>query len=64
MKSLLANPHITVFGIDVYYYAIIIVSGIAVAIALFAYFLKKKGYDGYDAVDYALWIFVSVRRSA
>ncbi len=56
MKSLLANPHITVFGIDVYYYAIIIVSGIAVAIALFAYFLKKKGYDGYDAVDYALWI--------
>ena len=53
---LAANPHITIFGIDIYYYAIIIVSGIAIAIALFAYFLKKKGYDPYDAVDYALWI--------
>ncbi len=57
INSLLAsNPSITIFGIDIYYYAIIIVSGIAIAIALFAYFLKKKGYDPYDAVDYALWI--------
>ena len=36
-----ARPHITVFGIEIYYYAIIIVSGIAVAISLFAHFLKK-----------------------
>ena len=50
------NPSIKIFGIDVYYYAIIIVSGMAVAIWLFSRFLKKKGYDPYDAVDYALWI--------
>ena len=43
-----ARPHITVFGVEIYYYAIIIVSGIAVAIALFAHFLKKNGYDPYD----------------
>ena len=49
-----ARPHITVFGVEIYYYAIIIVSGIAVAIALFAHFLKKNGYDPYDAVDYAV----------
>lgn len=49
-----SRPHITVFGVEIYYYAIIIVSGIAVAIALFAHFLKKNGYDPYDAVDYAV----------
>jgi len=49
-----ARPHITVFGVEIYYYAIIIVSGIAVAISLFAHFLKKNGYDPYDAVDYAV----------
>ena len=49
-----ARPHITVFGVDIYYYAIIIVSGIAIAIGLFARFLKKNGYDPYDAVDYAI----------
>lgn len=56
MINLMLNPSISIFGIDVYYYAIIIVSGIAIAIALFAWFLKKRGYDPYDAVDYALWI--------
>ena len=55
MEMLLnARPHITVFGVEIYYYAIIIVSGIAVAISLFAHFLKKNGYDPYDAVDYAV----------
>ena len=49
-----SRPHITVFGVEIYYYAIIIVSGIAVAIALFAHFLKKYGFDPYDAVDYAV----------
>ena len=53
---LAARPHITVFGVDIYYYAIIIMSGIAIAISLFAYFLKKNGYDPYDAVDYALFV--------
>ena len=57
IENMLAfNPSIKIFGIDVYYYAIIIVSGMAVAIWLFSRFLKKKGYDPYDAVDYALWI--------
>ena len=49
-----ARPHIMVFGVAIYYYAIIIMSGIAIAIGLFAYFLKKNGYDPHDAVDYAI----------
>ena len=51
-----ARPHILVFGVEIYYYAIIIMSGIAVAISLFAYFLKKNGYDPYNAKEFvARW---------
>ena len=48
------NPAIYIFGFPVYLYAIIIVSGMALAILLTAHFFKKRGYDPYDATIYAL----------
>ena len=54
MNKLLLNPHITIFGIDIYYYALIIVSGMILAIILTGILLKKRGYPSDSAYIYAI----------
>ena len=49
-----ANPAIYILGYPIYLYALIIVTGMVLAILLTAYFFKKRGYDPYDVCVYAL----------
>jgi len=48
------NPAVYIFGFPVYLYALIIVTGMTLAILLSAHFFKKRGYDPYDVCVYAL----------
>ena len=50
------RPAVFIFNYPIYLYAIIIVTGMSIAIALTAYFFKKRGYDPYDVCEYALAI--------
>lgn len=48
------NPAIWLFDFPIYIYALCIVTGMCAAIAISAYFFKKRGYDPYDVTIYAL----------
>lgn len=48
------NPAVYVLGYPIYLYALIIVTGMTLAILLSAHFFKKRGYDPYDVCVYAL----------
>lgn len=50
------RPAVFIFNYPIYLYAIIIVTGMSIAIALSAYFFKKRGYDPYDICIYAIVI--------
>lgn len=50
------NPHISIFGFPVYLYAIMIVTGMCLAILTAGLYFKKRGYDPYDITVYALVI--------
>lgn len=52
--NFLLNPGITIFGFTIYYYAIIIVTGMALAIFLMHYFMKRKALDPDDMYTYVL----------
>ena len=48
------RPALVIFGFPIYFYAIIIVSGMALAIFLSSLMFKKRGIDPYEITDYAL----------
>ncbi len=48
------NPAIIIFGFPIYLYALIIVSGMGLAIYIGSRYFKKRGYDPYDVTIYAL----------
>ncbi len=48
------NPAVYILGYPIYLYALIIVTGMTLAILLSALFFKKRGYDPYDVCVYAL----------
>ncbi len=48
------NPALWLFNFPIYVYALCIVAGMCVAIAVSAYYFKKRGYDPYDVTLYAL----------
>lgn len=49
-----SHPAFYIFGIPIYLYAIVIVTGMALAILVGARYFKKRGYDPYDITIYAL----------
>ncbi len=57
-NSLLAssNPHFTIFGIDIYYYAVIIVSGMLLAIGVVCLLFKRRNLP----VDWVLDLIICV----
>ncbi|MGI6176202.1 MAG: prolipoprotein diacylglyceryl transferase [Christensenellales bacterium] len=44
------------FGKEIYWYAILICFGIALAVALMLWWIKKQGYDNDIVIDIALWV--------
>ena len=50
------NPSVNIFGIDIYYYAIIIVCGMILAVLVMYFLFKKQGMNTNDILDYAVWI--------
>lgn len=48
------HPFLSVFGLVIYLYAIIIVFGMCLAILTAGLYFKKRGYDPYDITIYAL----------
>lgn len=50
------RPAVCIFGIPIYFYALIIVSGMCLAILIGGLYFKKRGYDPYDITIYALAI--------
>ena len=50
----MSNVAFTIFGMDIYWYAIMIVSGIMAAMAIAAFLLKSKGYKPDVVIDFAL----------
>lgn len=49
-----SHPALYIFGLPIYLYAIVIVTGMALAILIGAKYFKKRGYDPYDITVYAL----------
>lgn len=50
------NPAFHIFGLEIYLYAICIVTGMCLAILFGALYFKKRGYDPYDITEYALLV--------
>ncbi|MCM1533813.1 MAG: prolipoprotein diacylglyceryl transferase, partial [Corallococcus sp.] len=48
------HPYLSIFGLEIYLYAIIIVFGMCMAILTAGLYFKKRGYDPYDITIYAL----------
>ena len=48
------RPALCIFGFPIYVYALLIVSGMALAILVAGLYFKKRGYDPYDITVYAL----------
>lgn len=48
------RPALCIFGFPIYAYALLIVSGMALAILVAGLYFKKRGYDPYDITVYAL----------
>lgn len=51
-----SSPAVEIWGLGITYYALIIVTGMILAIVIFSQLLKKHGKDPYDSLDYALFI--------
>ena len=51
-----SSPAVEIFGFGIAYYAIIIVTGIVVAMLMFAHLLKVKGLNSDDCLDYAIFV--------
>ena len=49
-----SHPYLSVFGLEIYLYAIVIVFGMCMAIITAGLYFKKRGYDPYDITIYAL----------
>ncbi len=50
------RPALCIFGVPIYFYALIIVTGMCLAILIGGLYFKKRGYDPYDITIYALAI--------
>ncbi len=50
------RPALCIFGFPIYFYALFIVTGMALAILIGGLYFKKRGYDPYDITIYALVI--------
>ena len=50
------RPGLCIFGLTVYFYALIIVTGMCLAVLIAGLYIKKRGYDPYDITIYALVI--------
>ncbi len=50
------RPALCIFGVPIYFYALIIVTGMCLAILVGGIYFKKRGYDPYDITIYALVI--------
>lgn len=50
------RPALFLFGFPIYFYALIIVTGMCLAILIGGLYFKKRGYDPYDITIYALVI--------
>lgn len=48
------NPAVAIFGVGITYYALIIVTGMVLAILLITYLFKKCGLNPDDVLDYAI----------
>ena len=48
------HPYLSLFGLEIYLYAIVIVTGMCLAILIGGLYFKKRGYDPYDITIYAL----------
>lgn len=48
------HPYLSLFGLEIYLYALIIVTGMCLAIVTAGLYFKKRGYDPYDITIYAL----------
>ena len=49
-------PYLSIFGLEIYLYAIVIVFGMCMAILTAGLYFKKRGYDPYDITIYAIAI--------
>lgn len=53
------NPAVSIFGVGITYYALIIVAGMILAILLSMYLFKKCGFNADDVLDYAIVLIPS-----
>ena len=51
-----ASPAVEIFGFGIAYYALIIVSGMIVAMLMFSHLLKKNGMNPDDTLDYVIFV--------
>ena len=51
-----ASPAVEIFGFGIAYYALIIVTGMVVAMLMFAHLLKKNGMNPDDSLDYVIFV--------
>ncbi len=51
-----SSPAVEFFGFGITYYALIIVSGMVLAIIIFSFLLKRFGLNPDDSLDYAIWV--------
>ncbi len=51
-----SSPAVEIFGFGITYYALIIVSGMVLALTIFSHLLKKFGLNPDDSLDYAIWV--------
>ncbi len=49
-----SHPALYIFGFPIYLYALVIVTGMGIAILIGSQYFKKRGYDPYDITVYAL----------
>lgn len=49
-----SSPAVEIFGLGITYYALLIVTGMVLAIVIFSYLLKKQGLNPDDSLDYAI----------
>jgi len=51
-----ASPAVEIFGFGIAYYALIIVTGMIVAMLMFAHLLKRNGMNPDDSLDYVIFV--------
>ncbi len=52
------NPAVFILGFPIYLYALIIVTGMCLAVLIAGFLFKKRGYDPYDICYYALFVIL------